>query len=302
MLTAWGREKIWMLLGEKEAAVFRVTWCGTRLTDELKTDSRDDISCHSAVCWWWAAATRTRTKAAVLAPSRSTSQSDSHCVALVSSSEPVPGYRTTEDKSWDICRNKMLHSKTLSLKGLFCGNQTPPRRQKAFTAFRVTHKKKSAWNDGTECTTSTRHCCSKSRSEEGRLSFCQPESNVRAEAFATSHKVTVLRVQCDLLHAGQDNVLKLSSTTENNQCWLNQWHGDEQADKESDILWDINVFNWRLRDMKHNKPIPSVMQPVTTWLDHIVFVFLCLFLLVHRAEQGAHSHMLKWARRIRLHH
>lgn len=140
MLTAWGREKIWMLLGEKEAAVFRVTWCGTRLTDELKTDSRDDISCHSAVCWWWAAATRT--KAAVLAPSRSTSQSDSHCVALVSSSEPVPGYRTTEDKSWDICRNKMLHSKTLSLKGLFCGNQTPPRRQKAFTAFRVTHKKK----------------------------------------------------------------------------------------------------------------------------------------------------------------
>lgn len=62
--------------------------------------------------------------------------------ALVSSSEPVPGYRTTEDKSWDICRNKMLHSKTLSLKGLFCGNQTPPRRQKAFTAFRVTQKKK----------------------------------------------------------------------------------------------------------------------------------------------------------------
>lgn len=43
----------------------------------------------------------------VLAPSQNTSQSDSRCVVLVSSSEPVPGYRTTEDEYWDVGENMM---------------------------------------------------------------------------------------------------------------------------------------------------------------------------------------------------
>lgn len=58
------------------------------------------------------------------------------------------------------------------------------------------------------------------------------------------------------------------------------------AGKESDISWDINVFNWRLRHMKHNRPIPSIMQTVMTWLDHLFFFFLRLFILVHRARSA----------------
>ena len=67
----------------------------------------------------------------------------------------------------------------------------------------------------------------------------------------------------------------------------------------------INIFNCWLSHMKHNRPLPSLMEPIMTWQDKNLF--LCNFLF-KSTEQGRHGHVrfqeckLKCAHRIRLHH